>query len=469
MERDIKVLVIDDESNHAQATAEIVERMGYEVVVATSGRNGMRTLAADQFDLVITDVVMGEVSGLDILDEARRLHPQCEVILVSGEGSVESAVDAMRCGAASYLMKPVQVDEFRQQVRDVVRRIRERRGQGVEPAVQVVAERLPSSETADFPEFIGQSPALVRVLETIRKVAPTPATVLVTGSNGTGKELVARALHRMSPRAKHPFVALNCGAMAENILESELFGHVRGAFTGATRNREGHFEHANKGTIFLDEIGDTSLSFQVKLLRVLQEKEITPIGASSSKRVDVRIIAATNRDLDDEVKRGNFREDLLYRLKVVHVAVPPLKDRREDIPALATHFITEANELFGREVEGLEPAAMQQLMNYDWPGNIRQLKNVIEQMVVLTETTRLGLADIPAEIGGATSRSQALAPLEIFESLTLSGIEEFMIRHHLKRFEGNRARVAEALGISERTLYRKLKEYGITSAGSSSK
>ncbi|MEZ6194879.1 MAG: sigma-54 dependent transcriptional regulator [Planctomycetota bacterium] len=462
MERDIKVLIIDDEANHARATAEIAERMGYDVAVATSGRNGLKTLEADRFDIVVTDVVMGETSGLDILARAKEIDDQCEVILVSGEGSVESAVEAMRYGAASYLMKPLKVDEFRQQLRDAVRRVRDRRNGAAEEPLRVVAERVHEDEDGDFPEFIGNSAALTRVFDTIRKVAPTPATVLVTGANGTGKELVARALHRLSPRAKNPFVALNCGAMAENILESELFGHVRGAFTGATQNREGHFEHADKGTLFLDEIGDTSLSFQVKLLRVLQEKEVTPIGGSHAKRVDVRIIAATNRNLDEEVKRGNFREDLLYRLKVVHIAMPPLKERREDIPALVAHFVADANELFGRGVRGVEPTAMQQLINYDWPGNIRQLKNVVEQMVVLTESDRLGPADIPPEVTGTTSRSQALAPLEIFESLSLSGIEEFMIRHHLKRFDGNRARVAEALGISERTLYRKLKEYGIS-------
>ncbi|MEE9392186.1 MAG: sigma-54 dependent transcriptional regulator [Planctomycetota bacterium] len=461
MERDIKVLVIDDEANHAQATAEILERMGYDVAVATSGKNGLKTIAADVFDLIVTDVVMGEIGGLDILQAAKAKNAATEVILVSGQGSVGMALESIQLGAANYLTKPLKVDEVRTEVREVVRRIRDRRRGNVPKAIPVAVERIPSEEYGDFHEFIGRSAAQLQVFEMIRKVAPTSATVLVTGPNGSGKELVARAIHRLSPRHANPFVALNCGAMAENILESELFGHVRGAFTGATANREGRFQYADKGTLFLDEIGDTSLSFQVKLLRVIQEREVTPVGSNATRQVDVRIITATNRDLAEEVRRGNFREDLYYRLKVVHIQTPPLKHRREDIPALVQHFITEANASFGKQVSGIQKVALQQLINYDWPGNVRQLKNTVETMVVLGSTTELGTEDIPSDVVGTATPGQALAPLEIFEQLTLSGIEEFMIRHHLKKFDGSRAKVAEALGISERTLYRKLKEYGV--------
>jgi len=457
----VRILVIDDDENHARAMAEILERVGYDVTVATSGESGLATIESGAFDIVITDLVMSPVSGIDILERARELHPDCEVILVSGHGSFEQAVDALKMGAANYLTKPLDLEVVRSQVNDLASRIRSRRG--ASGRGRAAAARAPDGSCdPDFPEFIGQSESLRSVFEIVRKVAPTPATVLITGSNGTGKELVARAIHRLSPRRNRPFVALNCGAMAENILESELFGHVRGAFTGAMTSREGRFEYADKGTLFLDEIGDMSLNLQVKLLRVIQEREIVRVGANEPTRVDVRIIAATNRNLDDEVAKGAFREDLYYRLKVVHIHMPDLKERREDIPILVEHFIRESNRTFERNVTGIDTIALQQLQNYDWPGNVRQLKNVIETMVVLAPSDVLTAADIPGEIRSASSRSRALAPMDVFDGLPLSGIEEQMIRHYLKKFNGNRAKVASALGISERTLYRKLKEYAIT-------
>ncbi len=457
----MKILVIDDESNHAEAMAEILERVGYQVTVATSGENGILTLGAEKFDVVVTDLKMTPITGLDVLAHIKNEIPETEVLLVSGHGSVEQAVEAIKMGAANYMTKPLKVEEVRERVKEVCEQI-ERKRLGATPATAERKTQLVlQDDSASFPEFIGESPQLKKICSLIKKVAPTPATVLVTGANGTGKELVARAIHRESPRRDHPFVALNCGAMSEAILESELFGHVRGAFTGAVAAREGRFEYADNGTIFLDEIGDMPLSLQVKLLRVVQEREIVRVGANEAKQVNVRIIAATNRILEDEIKQGTFREDLYYRLKVVHIQMPELKDRREDIPLLARHFLKEANRAFGRNVQDIDAQAMQQLVNFEWPGNVRQLKNVIETMVVLSAADTLIYEDIPDDVRGENPAGQALLPMNVFDGLSLSSVENYMIRHYLTRFEGNRAKVAQALGVSERTLYRKLKEFGL--------
>ncbi|MFT7618593.1 MAG: two-component system response regulator HydG [Planctomycetota bacterium] len=457
----VKILVVDDEANHAEAMAEILERVGYQVTVATSGENGIRTLGAETFDIVVTDLKMTPVTGLDVLSHVKSQCPGTEVLLVSGHGSVEQAVEAIKMGAANYLTKPLQVDEVRLRVKEVCDQIERKKNPPIKPEVTIIPSKFVEDADRPFPEFIGESQQLKHIFDIIRKVAPTPATVLVTGANGTGKELVARAIHRQSPRHNFPFVALNCGAMSEAILESELFGHVRGAFTGAVSAREGRFEFADNGTIFLDEIGDMPLSLQVKLLRVVQEREVIRVGANEAKCVDVRIIAATNRILEDEIKQGKFREDLYYRLKVVHIQMPELKERREDIPLLAHHFLREANRAFGRTVHEFEPAAMQQLVNFEWPGNVRQLKNVVDTMVVLASNETLGVDDIPPDVIGENPAGQALLPLNAFDGLSLSSVENYMISHYLKRFEGNRAKVAQALGISERTLYRKLKEFGL--------
>ena len=457
--KDVKILVVDDEVNHANATAESLERVGYDVTVATSGENGLKTLDAQRFDIVITDLVMTPVDGMDVLRKAKKRHPDCEVIVISGRGGVEQAVDSIKHGAANFLAKPLDLEVVRSQVRELSRRIiaRGEGGGATKPPTGLGTTTVDD----EFPEFVGRSEKLRAVLGMIRKVAPTPATVLITGSNGTGKELVARALHRLSPRAKNPFVALNCAAISENILESELFGHVRGAFTGATSNREGRFEYADGGTLFLDEIGDMSLHLQVKLLRVIQEREIVRVGANEPKQIDVRVIAATNKNLQEEIEKGNFREDLYYRLKVVHIHMPSLADRPDDISVLCDHFIEKASRDFDKTIKGLDPVALQQLTNFDWPGNVRQLENTIERMVLLAPSEMLTSADIPEDIRGTPSRSQALVPMDLFDGLSLSKIEEHMILHYLEQHDGNRAKVAKALGISERTLYRKLKEYGL--------
>ena len=456
--QEISVLVVDDEANHAAVTAETLERVGYDVTVATSAENGRLTLKARHFDILITDLVMKPFGGLELLKDARACTPPTEVVMISGHGGVDQAVSAIKAGAASFLTKPLDVTALREQVLTLVRKIR---GEGESGSVEDSQPSPIANASSDFPEFVGRSAAMEKVFEIIRKVAPTNATVLITGSNGTGKEMVARAIHRLSPRAERPLVALNCGAMTESLLESELFGHVKGAFTGAVTNREGRVEYADKGTLFLDEIGDMSLNLQVKLLRVVQEREIVPVGSNEPVLVDVRIIAATNKVLGDEVQRGTFREDLYYRLKVVHIHMPELKEHREDIHEMVSRFIADSNKSFGRSIQGIDDAALRHLENYDWPGNVRQLKNCIENMCVLTSNEVLQVEDIPNDIHGTPTTGTSLAPLAAFGGLPLSGIEEFMIRHHIERLEGNRAKVAAALGISERTLYRKLREYGI--------
>lgn len=454
---DVSILVVDDEANHAKATAEVLERVGYDVTVATSAENGRLTLSARHFDILITDLVMKPFGGLELLKDAKAKSPSTEVILISGHGGVDQAVNAIKAGAANFLTKPLDLSALRSQVRNLVGKIR---GETT-PAESAASGPNQTEAPNDFQEFVGRSAAMQDVFRIIRKVAPTQATVLITGSNGTGKELVARAIHRMSPRSDRPMVALNCGAMTDSLLESELFGHVKGAFTGAVASREGRVEYANKGTLFLDEIGDMSLNLQVKLLRVIQEREVVPVGSNEPRHVDVRIVAATNKILSDEVQSGTFREDLYYRLKVVHIHMPDLKEHRDDIPEMVTRFIADANKAFGRSIEGIEPATLRHLENHDWPGNVRQLKNCIENMCVLTSNEILGSDDIPPDIGGSKPIGTSLAPLTAFDGLPLSGIEEHMIRHHIERLEGNRSKVAAALGISERTLYRKLKEYGI--------
>lgn len=455
----VSVLVIDDEPNHAATLAEILEGEGFEVTTATSGERGLKTLSVQPFDIVVTDLVMHPVDGMDVLREAKANHPGTEVILVSGQGSVDQAVKAIKEGAANYLTKPLELAEVREKVGEVARRIRGER----DPRTRMTGARHAESANSDpdFPEIVGRSKALRRILDVVRKVAPTPVPVLITGSNGTGKELIARAIHRLSPRRDRPFVALNCGALPESTIESELFGHVKGAFTGAEKTREGRIEYANEGTLFLDEIGEMSVGMQVKLLRVLEQGEIVPVGANEAKHVNVRILAATNRNPEDEIAKGNFREDLFYRLRGVQIHVPDLKDRREDIPLLLNHFLEEANRNLGTRVEGFTEECLDRLVNYEWPGNIRQLKNVVTNMVLMAGEGMLTPEDLPDEILGASARSHALVTMDTLEGLSLSKIEEYMIRHYLERFEGNRAKVAGALGISERTLYRKLKEYGI--------
>jgi two-component system response regulator HydG len=449
----VKVLVIDDEEGHAEAMAETLSSLGLEVEAAVSGEEGLRRITEGDPDVVVTDLVMNDMGGMEILRAAKAGRPDREVIVISGRGGIESAVEAMKAGAATYLRKPLRVEEVREVVRKVVEK------QGLARTNLELRRRL--DERFGFQGMIGAAPAMQRVFEVIRNVSSTTATVLILGESGTGKELVAQAVHHNSRRAGGPFLALNCAALSAGVLESELFGHERGSFTGAMRTHKGKFEAAGGGTLFLDEVGDMPLELQAKLLRVIEAREIYRVGSNDPVKVDVRLVAATHRDLRALVREGKFREDLFFRLNVVTIPLPPLRERREDIPLLAGAFLRELRATHHKEVEGFTPAALDALRACPWPGNVRELRNAIESMVVVARGRVLDVDSLPPNIGPAAPSPAARgSPATALAGLTLQEAEELLIRNALEAQGGNRERAAKALGISERTLYRKIKEFG---------
>ncbi len=458
MEQAIRVLVVDDDEPHAEAVAESLDRVGYDCVVASSGREGLRLIEEQTFDIVLTDLLMEEVGGMEILAAAKRELPDAEVVILTGHSGVKSAVTAMQAGATTYLTKPLDVGELRTVAAKVSERQRLAR-------TNIDLQRQ-LNERFGFEGVIGNSPQMHAIIARLRQIAPTSASVLITGESGTGKELVAKALHNNSPRRYKPFVPLNCAALSENILESELFGHIRGAFTGADRERKGWFEHANGGTLFLDEVGDIPLSTQVKLLRALESGEIVRVGTNEAIKVNVRLISATNRDLAESIANGSFRQDLFHRLKVVSVKLPPLRTRREDIPLLIDFFAKEFAASHGKSIASITPAARKALMNYPWPGNVRELKNTIESMVVMDYDGVLDVDDLTEDVQAASTSGPGTEPSSNagaqLVGLPLDAIEKHFIRATLERAGGNREEAARILGIGERTLYRKLKEYGET-------
>ena len=444
------VLVIDDDPAHGDAVAQALESLACTCHVVTSGREGLDRLSHEPYDLIITDLVMNDVDGMAVLVEAKTHAPDIEVILVTGHATVENAVAAMQHGAATYLRKPINLEELRAVVRNTLERQALRRDNR--------ALRQQLDQRYGFERIVGNNPRMLRLIDTLRQIAPTNATVLVYGESGTGKELVARALHNNSQRRQARFVALNCGALSEGILESELFGHEKGAFTGATTARQGRFEYADRGTLLLDEVGDMPLSTQVKLLRVLEQNEIVRVGSNAPTTVDVRIVAATHRRLEDLVKEGKFREDLYFRLKVVTLYIPPLRERKDDIPLLASHFLAELAATYNKTIDEITPEARRQLAAYDWPGNVRELRNCIEHMVVVTTDPILDTNDLPDHIvpgESPTTEPPALVGISLAEA------ERELIRNTLVTVDGNRVEAARILGIGERTLYRKIKEYDL--------
>ena len=455
MDQQIRVLVVDDDEPHAQAVAESLERVGYECVIATSGRDGIRMIEEQNFDIVLTDLIMDGVGGLEILSKAKRELPDAEVVILTGNGTIKTAVTAMQAGATQYLTKPLDISELRTVV--------DKASQTQRLARSNVELQRQLNERFGFEGVIGSSPTMHSVVARLRQIAPTSATVLITGESGTGKELVAKALHNNSPRRYKPFVPLNCAALSENILESELFGHIRGAFTGADRERKGWFEHANGGTLFLDEVGDIPLSTQVKLLRALESGEIVRVGTNEPVKVNVRLISATNRDLAEAISSGQFRQDLFHRLKVVSVKLPPLRSRKEDIPLLIDYFLKEFAATHEKPVPSVTPAVRKALAAYSWPGNVRELRNVIESMVVIDCDGVLDVDDLTDDIQAAAVESVdgGLSGGTHLVGNSLEAIEKFYILETLKQTEGNRQEAASILGIGERTLYRKIKEYGI--------
>ncbi len=452
----IRVLIVDNDRSHAQAMKETLARVGYQCTEATSGPEGARKIEAGDFDVVITDLVMNDVDGMKILQVARQNLPDCQVIMVTGHASVPKAVEAMQQGAFNFLEKPLNLDRLRAVTEKAADAVRLRQ---VNTSLQ---QRL--DEKFGFEGIIYASDKMESVIERVRRVAATDATVLITGETGTGKELIAQAVHQNSPRKKKPFVALNCAALSEHLLESELFGHVRGAFTDAAADRVGRFEYAHGGTLFLDEVGDMPMPTQIKLLRVLENGEITRIGENKPIEVNVRILSATNRDLEDLVEAGTFRRDLYHRLKVITIALPLLRDRREDIIPLVDHFRRIYAKRHSKIVKGLSGDVSRLLFEYDWPGNVRQLRNFVESMVVIDVDGVLDMDDLPPELAGvspATTTGAIEGPAGLVGK-TLDDIQRWAIEQTLALAGGNREETARILDIGARTLYRKIKEYGLS-------
>ena len=448
-----QILVVDDEVAHAEAVAEALARLHHHVTAVHSGSDALARLRAQHFDVIVTDLVLGgPVDGLEVLRAARKDSPGTEVILVTAHSSVATCRQALQEGAFDYVEKPLDLDELRA----VVQRAAEKTAQ--QRVIRELREQL--DERFGFESIIGQSAAVVRILETIRRMAPSNLPVLIQGESGTGKELIARAIHNASRRKNNRFVALNCAGLSETLLEDELFGHVKGAYTGATGERKGRFEFADGGTMFLDEVGDMPLPMQAKLLRVLENGELTRVGSNEPVHVGVRIVSATNADLEARVREDRFREDLFFRLNGVTLRIPPLRERREDIPPLIEHFIAQANRQHATKVAGITAEAQRALCSFDWPGNVRQLRNVVENMVVLAGEGRLTVADLPVELRGAAASADV--QIASLAGVSISDAEKELIRNTLRMVDGNREQAAKMLGIGERTLYRKIKEYGLS-------
>ncbi len=449
----IRALIIDNDAAHAETMADSLSRVGYQCTVATTGAEGAELLEKDTFEIVISDLKMPDVGGLEILAKCNEVLPDAEVILVTGHGTVQSAVEAMQQGAFNYLLKPLDLKQLRAVVDTASR------NQHLRRANAELSRRL--DEKFGFEGVIGNSPPMHDVIDRLRRIAPTDATILIQGDTGTGKELVAQAIHQNSPRKKRPFVGLNCAALSENILESELFGHIKGAFTDASVDRIGKFEYAHGGTLFLDEVGDMPLPTQIKLLRVLESGEITRVGSNETIEVNVRILSATNRDLEEAIKAGTFREDLYHRIKVVSISLPSLAERSQDIPLLIDHFIKMHSQRHHKDIASMTTAVRRRLMAFDWPGNVRQLKNTVESMVVVDYDGVLDLDDLPADLApnDQTTTHAGGRGLGDLVGKPLSEIESLYIAETLQFTSGNREEAAKLLGIGERTLYRKIKEY----------
>ncbi len=450
MSREVRILVIDDEPNHCDTTAEALEKAGYQCVKAYRAEDGIARIDEGDVDVVVTDLNLDDedLDGMDILRRSLERLRDAEVVMVTGYGTIPNAVEAIQLGAAGYLTKPIDIDELRSVVGKAVANVKLRR-----------EDRDGDDSRYGFDEILGNDPQIVRVLDTLRRIAPTDATVVIYGESGTGKELVAKAIHDNSQRRDRPFVALNCASLSEGILESELFGHEKGAFTGATTRRIGRFEYANGGTLLLDEVGDMPMSTQIKLLRVLEERRITRVGRNEPISVDVRILAATNQDLPKLVEEGTFREDLFFRLNVVSVTMPPLRDRAGDISLLANRFAEEFAARYEKPIAGISPDASKALQRYEWPGNIRELRNCIESMVVVTQDNVLGTDDLPPHI--TPGRLALPAPSPRLSGMSLQEAERELIRNTLIECDGNRKEAAAKLGIGERTLYRKINQYNL--------
>lgn len=448
-----RLLLVEDEVNMVRTLVKILERRGYEVDAAGTGEEALRRLGTATYDLVITDLNMPVMDGMQLLREIKQRQFNPAIIVLTGHGTIQSAVEAMKLGAGDYLIKPCHPDELLL----VVARLLEVRQ--LRREVTHLRRQLRQSER--FGEIIGKSPRMQEIYQIIEAVSQNKSNVLLSGENGTGKELVARTIHQKGPLAGKPFLAINCGALSETLLESQLFGHHKGAFTGAIDDHDGVFQAADSGTLFLDEISEIPLPLQVKFLRAIQEKEVTPLGSTRPVRVDVRIIAATNREIDEAVRSGSFRTDLFYRLNVVSIHLPPLRQRREDIPLLVERFIEEFSRIYGVEPKRVTAEAMDRICGYVWPGNIRELQNAIERAFALSSEPEITLKDLPPAV--LRLEETAAAGAGETEPLPLEELEKRSIVAALQRSGGNKNEAARLLGIERQRLYRKIEKYGLAS------
>jgi two-component system response regulator HydG len=455
MESGIVVLVVDDERDHADGIVEALEKFCAKAIAVYSGRDALEILRSERFDVVVTDLRLDDsIDGLAVLEEARNVSRQTQVILITAYATIDTCKEAIRRGAYDYLVKPIDIEQLR--------RLVEQAGRQVSKTMQHRPEQFDVGEGDFVFEGVrGNNPAMQGIFEVLRRVAPTNISVLIEGRSGTGKELLARAIHNNSPRRNKPFRPINCAGLTETLLESELFGHAKGAFTGATGDRKGLFEIADKGTLLLDEIGDMPLNMQAKLLRVLEDGIVIPVGSHKPVVVDVRIISATNHDLTELIGEKKFRQDLYFRIKGVSVSLPDLRERTEDIRALVEYFLKEAAAETGSEVAGITEAAMTILAGHDWPGNIRQLRNCLRTMVVMCDRKELDVVDIPAEIHQVRQLGAGGAASAGLGGVSLNELEKQAIVETLAKTKGNREKAAKILGIGERTLYRKIKEYDL--------
>jgi two-component system response regulator HydG len=446
-----KILVVDDEQSHRTMLRAVLTKEGYDISEADDGNSAVKAVEDESFDLILMDIRMTDMDGIEAMGEIKKMSPSIPIIMMTAYASVKTAVEALKSGAYDYLTKPLDIDELKILIKKALEYYR------LQEENVFLKERL--ADRFNFSRIIGKSRRMKELFENLSLVAPSDATILIYGESGTGKELVANAIHQNSPRAQKPFIKVSCAALPETLLESELFGHERGAFTGALARKAGRFQLADGGTLFLDEVNVMSSTTQVKLLRVLQEREFEPLGSTKTIHVDIRLITATNKDLEDEVKEGRFREDLFYRLNVVPIHLPPLRDRKEDIPLLADHFSKLFQEKNKKSIKGFLPKTIDTLMRYDWPGNIRELENVMERAILLCRGEYLSPQDLPPPFQGEQIGEQPI--VSIPPGMTLEALEKEAIIQTLEETGGNRTQTAQILGISRKTLQNKHKEYGL--------
>jgi two-component system response regulator AtoC len=448
-----RILIVDDEVDALDLMEELFQKNGYDTYTASNGVEALNVLRETEVDIMISDIFMPEMDGMALLDTVGKKYQDMSVLMITAHGTIETAVEAMKKGAKDYILKPLHLDEIVGKVETISQLktlIKENR---------YLKDKL--SKKFNFENIIGKNKKMQELFELIRDIAKTNSTVLIRGESGTGKELIANAIHFNSDRIEKPFVKVNCAVLAENLLESELFGHVKGAFTGAIRDKVGRFELAHGGTIFLDEIGDISPNMQLKLLRVLQEGEFERVGGNDTKKVDVRILAATNRNLEEAMKSGNFRQDLYYRLNVIPLDVPPLRERKDDIPLLVTYFLEKFSVDFKKQIQSMDDDAMSYLQTYDWPGNIRELENLMERAIVLNKSGILTVKDFPISISNAETEEEINIHVNNDLTEVVDNFEKKIILKALRENNFNKLRTAEKLGIHRSTFMSKLKKYEI--------